>query len=134
MSIYEVNDKVILNNNGKYEVAVITNIRTAKEGKGYDVRSEKGSGYLIVPVGRPRNKYSRTYPWIDQDLTTALASKISTNLFAKTGVGHTRANYSKDIPLYFDGESEGSEGANTLVRQMEKYNNFVFPTQGPRSF
>ena len=75
-----------------------------------------------------------TAPWIDQDLTTALASKISTNLFAKTGVGHTRANYSKDIPLYFDGESEGSEGANTLVRQMEKYNNFVFPTQGPRSF
>tara|TARA_A100001201_G_scaffold125988_1_gene110424 strand:- start:23 stop:424 length:402 start_codon:yes stop_codon:yes gene_type:complete len=131
---YEVNDKVIINNDGTNEVAVITNLRSAKNGGGYDIRSEKGSGYIMVPEGRPRNKYAKTYPWVDVNLTDALAGKISTNLFAKEGVGHTRANYSKDIPLYFDGESEGSDGANTLVRQMEKYNNFHFPPQGPRSF
>ena len=47
--------------------------------------------------------------------------------------GHTRANYSKDIKLRYDGQSQEQEG-QLIVGQFEKYNDFVFPTQGPRSF
>ena len=53
-----------------------------------------------------------------------------TNLFAKDNVGHTRHNYADDIVskgLKFDGE-----GGN--MGHMEKKNDFVFPTIGPRSF
>ena len=54
----------------------------------------------------------------------------STNLFAKDGVGHTRHHYADDIiekGLRFDGEGKS-------MGHMEKNNDFVFPTQGPRSF
>ena len=60
--------------------------------------------------------------------TEILSTK--TNLFEKDGVGHTRHNYADNIiqeGLRFDGEG-GQMG------HMEKKNDFVFPTQGPRSF
>jgi len=132
---YEVNDKVVINNDGINEIAVITDIRPSVNGGGYDMRSEKGSGYIMVPAGKPRNKYAKTYPWIDDHLTQSwIGGEGSTNLFAKTGIGHTRANFADNIELYFDGDSAESKGPNHLVKHMEKYNNFHFPPQGPRSF
>ena len=131
---YEVNDKVVFRFNNVNEVAVITNVRRHKKTiTGYDIRSEKGSGYVIVQVDanlttRQRNKRVE-YPLIDSKLTAAwIGSDSETNLFAKENVGHTRANFPKGYPLYFDGEDGGG------MHQFEKHNDLIFPTQGPRSF
>jgi len=130
---YEINDKVVFRYDGKNEIGVITNIRYLKKKlKGYDIRSEKGSGYIIVPVDKPQNKYAKSYPIIDSKLTEAwIGSDSSTNLFAHENNGHTRANYSKNIPLHIDGEKSDD---GQFVQQIEKYNDFIFPTIGPRSY
>ena len=131
---YQINDKVVFRTNGKNQVGVITNKRVADKKTYYDLRSEAGSGFVLVPVDKARNKYSDSYACIDSKLTEAFnvaveAKEIEpTNLFAKEGFGHTRGNYTKGTPLYFDGEHNGAMG------QMEKRNDFIFPTQGPRSF
>ena len=44
--------------------------------------------------------------------------------------GHTRANYANGMKLRADGEGEGI----MLTGQYEKYNDFHFPCQGPRSY
>jgi len=131
---YEVNDKVVFRFNNVNEVAVITNVRRHKNTViGYDIRSEKGSGYVIVQVDanlttRQRNKRVE-YPLIDSKLTTAwIGSDSETNLFAKENVGHTRQNFTKDMVLVLDGEAGGG------VQHLEKHNDLIFPTQGPRSF
>ena len=136
---YEVNDKVIFQTNGKNQVGVITNRRTTDNKVYYDLRSESGTGFVLVPVDKAKNKYSKSYAMIDSQLTTAWNKAVEkgdatkTNLFAKDNLGHTRHNYSDNIidnlekGLRFDGEG-GKMG------HMEKKNNFVFPTQGPRSF
>ena len=131
---YEVNDKVIFQTNGKNQVGVITNRRTTDNKVYYDLRSESGTGFVLVPVDKAKNKYSKSYAMIDSQLTTAWNKAVEkgdakeTNLFAKEGVGHTRGNFIKGTPLYFDGEQGGQMG------QMEKRNDFIFPAQGPRSF
>jgi len=131
---YEVNDKVVFRFNDVNEIAVITNVRRHKKTiTGYDIRSEKGSGYIIVQVDvnlttRQRNKRVE-YPLIDSKLTAAWnGSDSDTNLFAKENIGHTRQNFSKGMPLYFDGEGNG------LVQHFEKRNDLLFPTQGARSY
>jgi hypothetical protein len=134
MKRYEVNDKVVFRTNGKNQVGVITNRRVADNKTYYDLRSEAGSGFVLVPVDKARNKWSATYAVIDSKLSEVFNQSVengeceATNLFAKTGVGHTRGNFSKGTPLWFDGENGGVMG------QMEKRNDFIFPTQGPRSF
>ena len=134
---YETNDKVVFKYKGAYEVGVITGKCKSKDKvEGYYVRSEKGSGYTLVPVDKKRRKGNPDYPVIDSAMTDAWNKAVEngdatkTNLFAKDGVGHTRHNYSDNIinkGLRFDGE-----GGN--MGHMEKKNDFVFPTQGPRSF
>ncbi len=134
---YETNDKVVFKFKGAYEVGVITGKSKTKDGvPGYYIRSEKGSGYSLVPVDIKRRKPRPDYPIIDSAMTTAFNKAVesgeakSTNLFAKDGVGHTRHNYADDIiekGLRFDGEGKS-------MGHMEKKNDFVFPTQGPRSF
>ena len=131
---YEVNDKVVFRFNDVNEIAVVTNVRRHKNTvTGYDIRSEKGSGYVIVQVDanlttRQRNKRVE-YPLIDSKLTAAwIGSDSETNLFAKENVGHTRQNFTKDMILVLDGEAGGG------VQHFERHNDLIFPTQGPRSF
>ena len=131
---YEVNDKVVFRFNDVNELAVVTNVRRHKNTiTGYDIRSEKGSGYVLVQVDtnlstRQYNKRVE-YPLIDSKLTAAWNDSDSeTNLFAKENVGHTRQNFSKDMTLFLDGESAGG------VQHFERQNDLIFPTQGPRSF
>ena len=131
---YEVNDKVVFQFNNVNEIAVITNIRRHKNTvTGYDIRSEKGSGYVLVQVDanlttRQRNKRVE-YPLINSKLTAAwIGSDSESNLFAKENVGHTRQNFNKDMVLMLDGEGSGG------VQHFERHNDLIFPTQGPRSF
>ena len=131
---YQINDKVVFQTEGKNQVGVITNKRVSDGKTYYDLRSEAGSGFILVPVDKAKNKYSKSYAMIDSKLTDVFNASVEagetepTNLFAKEGFGHTRGNYPKGTPLYFDGEHNGAMG------QMEKRNDFIFPTQGPRSF
>ena len=134
---YETNDKVVFKYQGEYQVGVITGKSKTKDNViGYYVRSEKGSAYSLVPVDIKRRKPRPDYPIIDSAMTAAWNAAVEkgdatkTNLFAKDNLGHTRHNYSDDIiskGLRFDGEGGG-------MGHMEKKNDFVFPTQGPRSF
>jgi len=131
---YNVNDKVVFQTEGINQIGVITNRRTSDNKVYYDLRSEAGSGFVLVPVDKTKNKYSKSYAMINSKLTEVFNASVDsgdcepTNLFAKEGFGHTRGNFSKGTPLYFDGEKDGKMG------QMEKRNDFIFPTQGPRSF
>ena len=131
---YQINDKVVFQTNGVNQVGVITNKRLSDGKTYYDLRSEAGSGFVLVPVDKAKNKYSKSYAMIDSKLTDVFNASVDagetepTNLFAKEGFGHTRGNFTKGTPLYFDGEHNGKMG------QMEKRNDFIFPTQGPRSF
>ena len=131
---YEINDKVVFKTQGKNQVGVITNRRKSDNKIYYDLRSEAGSGFILVPVDKAKNKFSDSYACIDSNLTKIWNDSVTegesepTNLFAKEGFGHTRANYPQGTQLYFDGENNGAMG------QMEKKNDFIFPTQGPRSF
>ena len=131
---YNVYDKVVFKTNGKNQIGVITNKRKSDNKIYYDLRSEAGSGYVLVSVDKARNKWSANYALIDSNLTKIWNESVEdgdskeTNLFAKEGFGHTRANYPKGTVLNFDGDNNGRMG------QMEKKNDFIFPTQGPRSF
>mgnify|MGYP001411927210 FL=1 len=131
---YEINDKVVFRTQGKNQVGVITNKRKSDNKIYYDLRAESGAGFVLVPVDKAKNKSSDAYACIDSNLSKIWNASVEaeesepTNLFAKEGFGHTRANYPKGTLLYFDGEKDGKMG------QMEKRNDFIFPTQGPRSF
>jgi len=128
----------------KYEIAMITNVNYATQltTKTYDMRTEKGSGYIYVPVdGKKKCKQ-----YIDSLLTEAwIAGGGSNNMWIHKRDGHTRANYVDSVELRYDGESskiktgvvskeEVKSVPPLVVGQFERYNNFVFPTQGPRSF
>ena len=134
---YEIDDKVVFKTQGVAQVGVITNVRGVDKKVFYDLRSEKGQGFLLVPVDKAKNKYSESYAIIDSNLTDIWNAAADTGdvaptkLFAKDGVGHTRANYAENIELWFDGENVSP---NVSVQQIEKRNDFVFPTQGPRSY
>jgi|TARA_R110000851_G_scaffold158348_2_gene301362 hypothetical protein len=125
----------------KYEVGMITNKRYATNvtTTSYDIRTEGGSGLLYVSVDEPKGKQtiisSITKAWLDDGGTN--------NMWIHKRDGHTRANYSKEIQLIEDGAQKkevsipGAEVATPSVmkvHQFEKYNDFYFPTQGPRSF
>jgi|TARA_R110001599_G_scaffold348625_1_gene576042 hypothetical protein len=134
---YEIDDKVVFKTEGVAQVGVITNVRGVDKKVFYDLRSEAGSGFLLVPVDKAKNKFSESYAIIDSNLTDIwnMASESGevepTKLFAKDGIGHTRANYAANIELWLDGENVSP---NVSVQQIEKRNDFIFPTQGPRSF
>ena len=120
---YNVGENVVFKYDDHYEVGLVTNVRTNK-GKvlGYDIRSEKGSGHLIVPVDSKKAAIT-----IDSDVTAIWTNNGGTsNLHVDKSIGHTRANFSPSIPLYIDsGEAMG---------HYEKYNDMLFPVIGARSW
>lgn len=133
---YRMGDLVVVKStdwdkNVKYEVGMITNVRYATQltKKTYDIRTEAGTALIYTSVDEPKSKQtivsSVTDAWIENG--------GSNNMWIHKRDGHTRANYSKDIKLRYDGQSQEQEG-QLIVGQFEKYNDFVFPTQGPRSF
>ena len=134
---YEVGDKVVFKTNGVSQIGVITSRKSAEKKTYYSLRSEAGSGFVMVPVDKAKNKSSAAYAVIYSELSAAwnvaLEAKAvtPTRLFAKDGVGHTRANYAEDIELWFDGENTTPY---SLVQHMERNNDYIFKTQGPRSF
>ena len=114
MKNFETNDKVVFKYKGAYEVGVITGKKIDKDnGLSYYIRSEKGSGYSLVPVDKKRRKGTPDYPVIDSAMTDAFNRAVEkgeakeTNLFAKDNIGHTRANYASNIKL---SPSHGSIG------------------------
>ena len=125
----------------KYEVAMITNktYATNLNPCSYDMRTEGGSGLLYVSVDEPKGKQT-----IVSSITKAwLEDGGKNNMWIHPRDGHTRANYSEDIPLIEDGAQKTELNAAgekvtipsvMKVHQFEKYNDFYFPTQGPRSF
>lgn len=134
---YDVDDKVVVKIQGVPQIGVITNVRTADKKKYYDLRSEAGQGYVLVSIDKCKNKYSEQYAIIDSKLTASWNAALDagevtpTRLFAKEGVGHTRANYAETIELHHDGEDSKM---GSMVQQIEKRNDFIFPTQGARSY
>jgi len=118
--IYNIGDHVVVRIEDVLQVAIVTNIHRKKNAiTGYDVRSEKGSGYCVVSVDNSKVPYS-----IDSSLTevwlhnTTIPSKLSYNRH----IGHTRANYSEFVrPL-------------DPVQHFEKHGDFTFPVIGERSW
>jgi len=131
---YSINDKVVFRANGQNQIGVVTHRKTADKKVYYCLRGEDGRGFVLVPVDKGRNKYSTNYCVIDSNLTESWKNAVDrgdvtqTNLMAKEGYGHTRANYPEGTKLWFDGEDGNNMG------QLEKRNDYVFPTQGPRSY
>lgn len=113
---YEIGDLVVFRYEDSNQVALITNRRTKKGVSTYDMRSEKGSAYLIVPVD---NKKASCY--IDSTMTAIFhANNGTNNMRIDRSLGHTNANYASDIVLE--------------DRHYERNGDFVFKTIGPRSY
>ena len=134
---YHMGDLVVVKSidwdkNVKYEVGMVTNVRYATQltKKTYDIRTEAGTALIYTGVDEPKSKQtivsSVTDAWIENG--------GSNNMWIHKRDGHTRSNYSKNIKLRYDGQTNESQDSVLLVGQFEKYNDFVFPTQGPRSF
>ena len=134
---YEVGDKVVFKTEGVPQIGVITSKKSAQSKVYYSLRSEAGSAFVLVPVDKAKNKSSESYAIIDSKLTASWIAALEeekvtpTRLYAKNGVGHTRANYAGDIELWFDGENTTPY---SMVQHMERNNDYIFKTQGPRSF
>jgi len=133
---YQIKDLVVVktlgwnNEEPKYEVGMITNKRYATNltSTTYDIRTEAGTALIYTSVDEPKSRQT-----IVSSITEAwLEDGGSNNMWIHKRDGHTRANYSNDIKLRYDGQ-DNKEGT-LVVGQFEKYNDFVFPTQGPRSY
>lgn len=126
MTKYLPGDHVVIFNDNRHEVGLVTNVRKRKNAvAGYDVRTERGSALPIVPIGKSKSK---TALYIDAEMTDIWRqSGGTTNLYIDKNVGHTRANYSNTIALRLDGD-DGKVG------HFEKYHDFIFPTIGARSY
>ena len=132
---YHAGDKVVVrtkdwNGETKLQVALVTNVNPAGKmnSRSYDVRTEAGSG--MIQIGVDNLKSTQT---IVSSVTEAwIANGGTNNMHIHKKHGHTRANFSKDIKLRADGEEMKAD--DTILGHYEKHNNFIFPTQGPRSF
>ena len=123
--MYVPGDKVVVRTWDTNQIGIVTNVRKKKNQiLGYDVRTEKGSAYLLVQVDKPENKTSFS---INSTLTEIWDTSVWKNdsepsrLFLDKRIGHTRANYNEDILL----EEE---------RHFEKCADFSFPVVGARSW
>mgnify|MGYP001476114682 CR=1 FL=1 len=127
--------------NVKHEVGMITNVHYATQltKKTYDIRTEAGPALIYTGVDEKKSVQTivsnMTEVWLENGGTN--------NMWIHKRDGHTRANYSEDIKLIEDGAQKTDLDSNgniikvpTIMRvhQFEKYNDFKFPTQGPRSF
>jgi hypothetical protein len=133
---YYPGDKVVVrtkyykSDESKLQVALVTNVNPAGKlnKRTYDVRTEAGSGMIQVSVDDKKSNQT-----IVSSITEAwIANGGTNNMFIHKKHGHTRANFASDIKLRADGEEMESE--SSVLGHYEKYNNFIFPTQGPRSF
>ena len=118
---YSIGEHVVVRTEDIFQVAIVTNIHMKKNTvTGYDVRSEKGSGYCVVSVDNPKVPYS-----IDSALTAVWKQNttVPTNLSYNRNIGHTRANYSEFVQKDFDPD-----------RHFEKHGDFTFPVIGERSW
>ncbi len=122
--MYVPGEKVVVRAWGKNEIGLITNVRKKKNQiLGYDLRTEKGSAYVVVTVDKPEDKSSIS---INSTLTAAWHMSVDsgnskpTKLFLDKREGHTTANFGPDV-RHDD-------------RHWEKCADFTFPVQGPRSF
>jgi hypothetical protein len=131
---YQVGDNVVVKTTSwsgevKMRVGIITNVRPAGKMNNctYDIRTEDGSGLIMTSIDEKKSTQT-----IMSGLTAGYNnSGTSNNMYIHKKHGHTRANYSEGMKLRYDGQ----DGAGTLlVGQYEKYNDFKFPCQGPRSF
>ena len=119
--MYNLGDHVVVRIVDIYQVAIVTNIHSRKNTiVGYDVRSEKGSGYCIVSVDKPKDTYS-----INSTLTAVWKQNTDTptNLAFNRHIVHTRANYGEIIRKKLE-----------VDRHYEKYNDFSCPVIGDRSW
>ena len=144
---YHIKDLVVVRSvdfegNVKHEIAMITNkhYATNLQPVSYDMRTEGGSGLLRVAVdGKKKCKQyicsALTHAWIEDG--------GSNNMWIHKRDGHTRANYADSIQLVEDGGSKTELGPRgekisipsiMKVHQFEKYNDFIFSQQGPRSY
>ena len=133
---YHEGDKVVVrtkyykSDESKLQVALVTNVNPSGKlsKRTYDVRTEAGSGMIQLSVDDKKSNQT-----IVSSITEAwIANGGTNNMFIHKKHGHTRANFAKDIKLRADGEDMDSD--TMILGHYEKYNNFVFPTQGPRSF
>ena len=124
MSKFNVGDKVVVNNDTRLEIGLITNLRKKKNvTAGYDIRTERGSALILVPVDKPKSIF-----FIDSHLTRVwLENGGTNNMYIDSNFGHTRANYNASIDLLPD-------GINGNVGHYEKRCDFVYPTIGARSY
>jgi hypothetical protein len=115
---YTEGNIVVMRIEDKNHVGIVTNVRKKKNQiLGYDVRSERGGGYCMVQIDKPKSKYS-----IDSNLTAVFMQNTDTptQLYLDNSLGHTRANYSDNVEMTID--------------HYEKCADFSFPVVGPRSF
>ena len=113
---YKQGDLVVFRYGTTNQVALVTNVRTKKGVSTYDIRSEKGSCHLMVPVNNSKVDIS-----INSRLTDIWKGVGGdNNMWVDRSLGHTVANYSPDLEL---NESH-----------FEKNNDFTFKTIGPRSY
>ncbi len=133
---YLPGDKVVVrtkyykSDESNLQVALVTNVNPSGKlnKRTYDVRTEAGSGMIQVSVDDKKSNQT-----IVSSITEAwIANGGTNNMFIHKKHGHTRANYASDIKLRADGEDMDSD--SLTLGHYEKYNTFVFPTQGPRSF
>jgi len=136
--LYYEGDKVVVRSRTwageeRYDVGIVTNVNAAgkklNSKRSYDIRTERGSGLIYTSVDEPKSNQT-----IITSVTNAwLKNGGTNNMFIHKKHGHTRGNYAQGIELRYDGQT-GDKGQILLVNHFEKYNDFVFPTQGPRSF
>ena len=132
---YHAGDKVVVRTidwegKQKLQVALVTHVRyaTSLTKKSYDLRTESGGSLIYTGVDETRSNQT-----IVSSITTAwLDNGGDNNMHIDKRNGHTRGNYSKTIKLRADGEN--MESGDSVIGHYEKYNNFLFPCQGPRSF
>jgi hypothetical protein len=115
---YAVGENVVFRFEDGNQIGMITNIRTHKGKRvGYDLRSEKGSGFILVPVDKEKSN-----PCIDSALTAVWQQNGGgNNMRVDRSIGHTIANFSSDMVL-------------DDIKHFDKNNDLTFPVVGPRSY
>lgn len=113
---YDVNDLVVFRYEDTTQIGLVTNRRTKKGTSTYDLRSERGSSFLMVPVDNKKSSF-----YIDSAATNIFYKcKGNNNMYVDRNLGHTIANYSPDIILD--------------EQHFERNGDFVFKTIGARSY
>lgn len=113
---YSAGELVVFTFEDTNQVGLVTNRRTKKGVSTYDIRSEKGSAYIMVPVDNTKSPF-----FINSKLTEIFRINDGKNkMRIDRSLGHTRANYGSDVSLE--------------DKHYERSGDFVFKTIGARSY